>query len=503
MYAVRSARLQAATIHRLVLVNELIKSALIPVIEQTLKDNPERPRDALLGLKIVDPACGSGHFLLAAARQVAAEIARLDAGPDTPGETLRQHALREVVRHCIYGVDNNPLAVELCKTALWIETVEPGKPLSFFDHHIRVGNSLLGATPELITAGLPDNAFMAIEGDDKKACAVLKKRNKAERKGLGPLFVQQEAETQTHLQQVAAALEELPDDQPEDVRAKELAFRHYERTDKYRHKKLFADAWCAAFVIKKRFRESGRESSLSGITQGLLNDFAAARPLPDALATEIDRLSVQYQFFHWHLAFPEVFAKGGFDCVLGNPPWEHTELKEKEWFAERRPDIANARNGAERKRMIEALKQEDLLLYAAFADSVREHDGASHFLGNSGRYPLCGRGRINVYTVFAEDMRTLLNSQGRVGCVLPTGIATDDTTKFFFQDMIDKQALVSLFSFENEEARLSWSAPRNKVLPSHGWRRSKTDSRFDGVRFLRPPGRTPAGPRAPFHPLHR
>ena len=112
----------------------------------------------MLKLSIIDPACGSGHFLLAAARRMAAEIARLQAGADTPDEYQRQHALREVVRHCIYGVDRNPLSVELCKTALWIETVEPGKPLTFLDAHIQCGDSLVGVfDPAVINQGIPDS----------------------------------------------------------------------------------------------------------------------------------------------------------------------------------------------------------------------------------------------------------------------------------------------------------------------------------------------------------
>ncbi|HHJ12037.1 MAG TPA: SAM-dependent DNA methyltransferase, partial [Chromatiales bacterium] len=113
------------------LVQELIRTALEPLIERTLKENREQPVEALLNLKVVDPAAGSGHFLLAAARRLAAEVARLRAGADQPTESDYRHALREVVAHCIYGVDLNPLAVELCKTALWLETVEPGKPLGF------------------------------------------------------------------------------------------------------------------------------------------------------------------------------------------------------------------------------------------------------------------------------------------------------------------------------------------------------------------------------------
>jgi hypothetical protein len=165
---------------------------------------------------------------------------------------------------------------------------------------------------------------------------------------------------------------------------------------------------------------------------------------------EIRQLAAQYQFFHWHLAFPEVFANGGFDVVLGNPPWERVKLQEKEWFAERSPEIANAPNAAARKRLIAGLKTHDSTLYQQFLDGSRQAEGESHILRNSGRYPLCGRGDINVYTVFAEGMRNQLNAVGRMGCVLPSGIATDDTTKFYFQDVVERQSLVSLFDFENK-----------------------------------------------------
>jgi hypothetical protein len=182
-----------------------------------------------------------------------------------------------------------------------------------------------------------------------------------------------------------------------------------------------------------------------------LNDLAGGRLLAAEVATEVDQLSRRYRFFHWHLAFPEVFARGGFDCVLGNPPWERVKIQEKEWFAERSPQIANAPNAASRKRLIEALKACDPVLYRQFLDDSREAEGESHLLRNSGLYPLCGRGDINTYSIFAEGMRGLLNSRGRCGCVLPSGIATDETTKYFFQDLVETSSLVSLFSFENEE----------------------------------------------------
>ena len=181
-----------------------------------------------------------------------------------------------------------------------------------------------------------------------------------------------------------------------------------------------------------------------------------------AMSNEVRRLARQYGFFHWHLAFPDVFRpaenlenaenrlagwNGGFDLVLGNPPWERIKLQEKEWFASRRPDITAAANATARRRMIEALEQEDPTLLAAFRDDLRAADGESHLLRNSGRFPLCGKGDINTYAVFAETNRSLLSPDGRVGCIVPSGIATDNTTKEFFADLIDTHTLVSLHSF--------------------------------------------------------
>jgi len=134
----------------------------------------------------------------------------------------------------------------------------------------------------------------------------------------------------------------------------------------------------------------------------------------------------------------------------GNPPWERIKLQEKEWFAPRNPDIAQARNAAARKRMINQLKEKDPMLHAAFLEDKRKAEGESHLVRNSGRFPLCGRGDVNTYSVFAETKRMILSPKGRVGCIVPSGIATDDTTKFFFQDLVEGENLVSLYDFENK-----------------------------------------------------
>ena len=142
----------------------------------------------MLKLKVCDPACGSGHFLIAAAERMAKHLARLRTGDDEPSSRAIQQAKRDIIGRCIYGVDLNPMAVELCKVSLWMEALEPGKPLSFLDHHIQVGNSLFGATPALLRRGIPDEAFEAIEGDDKAVCREYRKLNKDERKGQGTFF---------------------------------------------------------------------------------------------------------------------------------------------------------------------------------------------------------------------------------------------------------------------------------------------------------------------------
>ncbi|HNZ07430.1 MAG TPA: N-6 DNA methylase, partial [Candidatus Cloacimonadota bacterium] len=161
------------------LVNALVDSALEPVIAERLsKAAPQDQETALLSLKVCDPACGSGHFLVAAAHRLAKRLASIRSHEEEPAPSVIQHALRDVIGHCVYGVDLNPMAVELCKITLWMEAMEPGKPLTFLDHHIQCGNSLLGCTPALLDRGIPDVAFEAMEGDDMSVCAAFKRLNK-------------------------------------------------------------------------------------------------------------------------------------------------------------------------------------------------------------------------------------------------------------------------------------------------------------------------------------
>jgi len=434
------------------LVQCLLDSALEPVIANAIKGKEgEAPVDALLKLKICDPAVGSGHFLIAAAHRLAKRVAAARTGEEEPSPEATRTALRDVIGRCLYGVDINPMAAELCKISLWLEALEPGKPLSFLDHHVRIGNSLIGAMPEHILEGLPDDAYKPLEGDDKKVCSDLKKLNKAERKGFGPLFAQQDAETLAHFQRASALLEDLPEDRVEDIHAKELAFRDYEETEEYRNKKQLADVWCSAFVINKCLRTPGCDIASSGITQGQLNALANRQKFNDVLAAEVSRLSLEYKFFHWYLAFPEVIAKGGFDCVIGNPPWEKIQPEERQFFITIRPDIALA-TGAERKRLIAALMQSDAHLWSEWNRYRLSFDRFSHFIRASKLYPLSAVGNLNTSTLFLDLAAKRTNSAGQVGMIIPSGIATNEITSDFFQSLVRSGRIRSLFDFENGQS---------------------------------------------------
>jgi hypothetical protein len=477
------------------LVQVLLESALEPVIKATVAAHPEDPAEALLNLAIVDPACGSGHFLLAAARRLAVHVARHQAN-GTPSAEQYRHAVRQVVSRCLFGVDLNPMAVELCRVSLWMEAVEPGRPLSFLDSHVQRGNALFGATPELMRKGVPDAAFEPIEGDDKKTASLLKKRNKevSEKQGLFDTLWSKQAGSET--EQVARAVAELDAASDADLAAvvgKEVRWEELKASDAFRHQRFVADTWCAAFVWPKPEIESaagGKQKKASPIveaapTNALWLQIQSGKGQAPALTVKtVEELAAQHQFFHWHLAFPQVFARGGFDVVIGNPPWERVKLQEQEFFASRHDGIASAPNAAARKRLIATLGETDPALLGEWVAACRQAEGGSHFMRQSGRYPLCGKGDVNTYALFAELNREALGSTGRAGFIVPTGIATDDSTKDYFGALVDQRQLASFYSFENEEF----------VFPAvhHAFRfalltvdRSGTSSHADLVFFAR------------------
>ena len=428
------------------LVQLLLASALDPVVQRTVDAHPDRPVDALLGLAIVDPACGSGHFLLAAARRLADRVARIQAG-GTPTPDYYQSALRDVVRRCIYGVDMNPLAVEICKVSLWMESIDPGLPLTFLESHIRCGNSLIGASHALMGEHVPDAAWVALEGDDKKVAKSLKRRNREQIAGQERLSFETRNETAA-LHDAMHALELALDTDLSALADKRRNWNGLLASRAYEHEKLIADAWCAAFLWPKDEPGSMAEAAPTTATWLALREREV--PPSSVLVETTRRVAEEYGFFHWELAFPHVLAKGGFDVVLGNPPWERVKLQEQEFFAKREPSIANARNAAERKKRIAALPATDPALWRQWRSATRIAQGQGHFMRESGRYPLCGRGDVNTYALFAEHNWHVLAPRGRAGFIVPSGIVTEDTTKAYFGALLDRSALASVHHFENE-----------------------------------------------------
>jgi hypothetical protein len=436
------------------LVKLLLDSTLDPVLDAAEARNPTDPVAEILKLSIIDPACGSGHFLLGAARRAAARIAK-HRSPGAPSQEEFQHALREVVSHCIYGVDRNPMAVELCKVALWIEALEPGKPLTFLDSHIRCGDSLIGVFDyEMLRKGVPDEAFKPLTGDDKETAKAYSKFNKQQREGKGATGFLANLKPPADLIDAARALVDMPEDTLEEIATKRTAFERLHTGASWLNLKTACDCYIAAFFAPKIAGASGAVELAKPSMPLTDHVWTAARgqTVYGPLVAVVDTIASEVGAFHWPIEFPHIFSRGGFDAVVGNPPWERIKLQEQEFFASRSPDIATAQNKAARERLIKALERAepdsaDARLLADFHFAKRTAEAASEFVRNSGRYPLTGTGDVNTYALFAEHFARLARSEGRSGVIVPTGIATDSTTSAFFGDIIDRSRLTLIYSF--------------------------------------------------------
>lgn len=299
---------------------------------------------ALLSIRVLDPACGSGHFLLAAARRLGKELARIRTREDEPAPEHVREAVREVISHCIYGVDKNPLAVELCRVALWLEAHCEGKPLTFLNHRIKCGDSLVGVVNlDVLRQGIPDDAFDPVSGDDKQLARSLKKQNKAERGGQFnlPWDIQEDTSEKAQLLQT---LLETPDDTPAQVRQKAQAQEALKKQTE--RERTACNLWTAAFFQRlaahKEPADSGVMPLSAAITTATLVRHLTSHSAPPQAVATAEELAQKNRFFHWQLEFPEVFGQittsekqkdqetahqiatphsPGFDVILGNPPF--------------------------------------------------------------------------------------------------------------------------------------------------------------------------------------
>lgn len=445
------------------LIDLVLDTSLDPLLDraESLPTADEREA-ALLALRVCDPACGSGHFLVAAARRIAHRLARVRSEETEPSVEVSRAATRDVVMTCIYGVDLNPMAAELAKVSLWLEALQPGSPLGFLDAHIKVGNSLIGTTPALLAQGIPDGAYAPVTGDEKSIATRWKGQNKRERDDSDQMsFLEGSfaaAFSNTVLVDRAKSLAALPSMSLDDVSLQEQRYQELLSSPELKTFKAAADAWTAAFFQRKS------STNPAPITSQTVRDVETGKDVGADVTHAIETLASTHRFFHWHIEFPDVFVVpdteatavdpdtgwiGGFDAMIGNPPWETVQLTEKEFFAERDPDIANASTAAKRKTLIARLPEENPELARQYDKALRDSEGTNVFVRGSSRYPLTAKGKTNTYAIFAETFRTVISDSGRAGIITPTGLATDATTADFFADTLRAKRLAAFFDFEN------------------------------------------------------
>ncbi len=432
------------------LVQALLDTALDPLLDRA-EAEAEDPAKALLEFSVIDPACGSGHFLLAAARRIAARLARIRA-EGTPSLADFRHALRDVARCCIHGVDRNPMTVELAKVALWIETVDPGRPLGFFDAQVRCGDALLGVfDPQVLNDGVPDAAYKPLTGDDKVTARYYLKANCDSKTGQSSIdFGTGEAAlpAMKPLASDFSGFRGLPEDTVEQVGAKAVRYGKLRKKPAFVRSQTAADLYVAAFLLPKTGgAPSGASMHSVPVTGDVwisLGTGTVRQSMADAPET-----ALRARAFHWPLEFPDVMARGGFDVVLGNPPWEQIQLDPREYFVSRYPDISDAQNMAARDRMIGALRDTDPVQYDLYQSAIHDMKAYQAFIHTSQRFPTSSFGRLNTAPLFAELCNDLICSSGRVGIIVPTGIATDSFNQHFFNKLIDGNRLSGLVDFEN------------------------------------------------------
>lgn len=444
------------------LVAQLIRTALLPVMEDRLKGKhtKEEKEAALLGITVLDPACGSGHFLLAAARKLSEALAQIRTGSENPGKRDLIEARRDVISRCIHGVDKNPAAIELCRLALWLEAHTTGKPLTFLEHRIRPGDALVGVDKlERLREGIPDGAFEPVTGDHKPTASACKKRNKQFRTTKQYGLFGEQLKLEADMDRFVAgyqAVEALRNDDLKDRAEKEARYAKYKSDRGWWKDKVACDLFTYAFF--QRYPEGLKETEVVD-TELLLRQLNSAGSSNAALEAKALELSERERFFHWPLEFPDVWKRGGFDVVLANPPWERIKLQEKEFFETRDEAISNAPNAASRRRLIEQLPTTKPKLWAEYDYALHSAECTSKFILEGVRYPLTGHGDVNTYPVFAELILRNLSTSGRGGFIVPTGIATDDGNKQFFGFLVDEDRLISLFDFQN-------ATPNGRFFPN-------------------------------------
>ena len=436
------------------------------------------PAKAVLNLKVLDPAMGSGHFLVTAVDYLSDYVAELieyvPAVPDwldepyvSPlvrrierirGEILKRAEVanwvidvaqltdqaiirRMVLKRCIYGVDKNRLTVELAKVSLWLHSFTAGAPLSFLDHHLRCGDSLVGLR-------VYDAMWMLNELG-----------------GLAATSAVAGAETATVGMR---RIEEMSDADISEVHESASLFTQVEATTAdLRGLMDFLRGWnWMTAAMKKKELIEFKVPMVTALEAHFQNGFDLLAHGPDDeydVSPEFTRkwenardIADREDFLHWEVAFPGVWRywtnptpEGGFDAIIGNPPWDRIKLQEVEWFATRASVLARASTAAARKKEIERLRAEGDPLATSFDEAKTRADGLGRLIRATGDYPLLGGGDVNLYSLFVERAMNLIKPDGLVGLLTPSGIYADKTAARFFKTVSTSGRVSGLYDFEN------------------------------------------------------
>jgi Eco57I restriction-modification methylase len=390
---------------------------------------------------------------------------------------------RMVLKKVIFGVDKNVMAVELAKVALWLHTFTVGAPLSFLDHHLQCGDSLHGEKLSTVQAGLEAMGTL-FQGDELKRLEIAA-HALAQVADLTDASIAEAHESKRLADEAAAQL--APVHALLDAwRALRWLVPGWPKVKKAKISRG-ADAInpsgprkrSASEILEKAQRsvlgsEAEQEAQmvyLAGISELFSTHYNLSKVLMDgyvmphdkadehqkaanALITEIKALAKREHFFHWWSAFPNVFAtgnKGGFDAVIGNPPWDRIKLQDIEWFAERSPAIAFATKAADRKALIAEQARRRTALWRAYRHAAFASEAAARVVRDTDEYPMLSGGDVNLYSLFIERAQHLAHGNGIMGLITPSGIAADKGASEFFNSISTTGRLGALYDFENKK----------------------------------------------------
>lgn len=441
------------------------------------------PASTMLELKICDPAMGSGHFLVSLVDYLADELletlaeaevivaaqpwaqdiqnawrsplieriadirkriqsaARQGRWAVTEAQLDDRHLVRRMIlKRVIYGVDKNQMAVELAKVALWLHTFTVGAPLSFLDHHLRCGDSLFGGKVNNIAQELGKlKGSLLQQGDMGKVVAA--RMSMETIGGLTDIDIAEAHRSKNIMEQITDSLAPLWNT---------LDFLLAQRWAGKVEAKQYQQAWVG--LLAQEYGENLLESIalLAKPTIKLFND---RQREAHATVQRALRLADREHFLHWELAFPTVWqnGEGGFDAIIGNPPWDVMKLQEIEWFAERKPEIAKAINAASRKKLIAQLEIDNDPLWQDFLAAQAAADAGGRVARECGDYPLLSGGDVNLYKLFVERAQNMIHSHGLVGLLCPSGIVADKGAAAFFRSISGTGRLAALYDFENRK----------------------------------------------------